>query len=67
MPAGMTDQQMDELIKNEDASFDQRANMKEWMLAPIEELPSYKIDEESLDCPELNDNPIYQRLKNRIL
>lgn len=60
---------MDELIRNEDASFDlnQKAISKEQLLGPIIDLPAYKVDEQSLDCPELEANPIYQRLKQRIL
>lgn len=60
---------MDELIRNEDNSFDhnQKALTKEQLLGPITDLPAFKVDEQALDCPELESNPIYQRLKQRIL
>ena len=52
---------MDEFIRNEDASFDhnQKALTKEQLLGPIMDLPAYKVDEQSLYCPELESNPIY--------
>ena len=58
---GLTDQQMDELIRNEDASFDQNHNAisKEQLLGSITDLPAYKVDEQAFDCPELESNPIY--------
>ena len=60
---------MDDFIRNEDASFDnkQKAISKDELLGPITDLPAYSVDVQSLDCPELEPNPIYQRLKQRIL
>jgi len=60
---------MDEFIRNEDNSFDHnhKAIPKDQLLGPITDLPAYKVDENALDCPELEPNPIYQRLKQRLL
>lgn len=59
---------MDDLIRKEDAALDDHhKNMsKEQLLGPITAMKAFEIDEMALDCPELNDNLIFIKLKQRL-
>lgn len=71
------EQKMEDLIRREDAGLEEQQRLaaengdprksKDWLLGPITDMISYDVDKRSLDCPELEDNPIFIKLKNRIL
>lgn len=60
---------MDEMIRNEDSNLDQAQNHfdKEQLLGKIEDSVAYEVDVKSLHCPELELNPIFNKLKARLL
>ena len=63
---GLSEQQMDEKIRKEDLEFGTRPQIEK-LLGPITDMTAYKVDERALDVPELESNPIFQKLKQRIL
>jgi hypothetical protein len=40
---------------------------KEELLGPITDMIAFQIDKQSLECQELANNPIYEKLKHRLL
>lgn len=63
----MNEQQMDDLIRSEEAGLDNLKMSKEQLLGPITDMKAYEIDKLSLECPELESNPIFIKLRTRIL
>lgn len=58
---------MDEMIRNEDSQLQENGGSIDERLGPITDSIAYEIDEQSLACPDLEENPIYIKLKKRLL
>ena len=57
---------MDEMIKKEDIEFGSRPHLEK-LLGPITDMKAYQIDEKAFEFPELEDNIVYQKLKQRVM
>ncbi len=57
---------MEEMIRKEELEFGSRAQIEK-LLGPITDMTAFKVDERALDVPELESNPLFQKLKQRIL
>lgn len=56
-----TDQQMDDLLKQEDLKFS-----REQLLGPITDMQAYQINKQSLHCSDLEGNLLFTNLRERV-
>ncbi len=58
---------MEQMIKDQDKILAMlQSQFGPDLVAQVQASTSFKIEEESLNCPELDDNPIFRNLRNKL-